>query len=129
MKIEIFYFKNDPFLKNPERFFLNADETEKMLNESGLQNFAHVDTFIDKDMEIPNDAYAERMFALYNDGAEIPNPLSSKEGQNKIRSLGVGHTSMSVSDFVVIDGEILIVDGCGFKNIGKHPAVSEVLVN
>ena len=113
-------------MKNPERFFLNADETEKMLNESGLQNFAHVDTFIDSDMDIPKHAYAERMFALYNDGAQVGNPLGTPEGQNKLRSIGVGHTSMSVSDFVVIDGEVLIVDGAGFKNIGKHDSVSEV---
>lgn len=129
MKAQIFYFKKEPFMKQPERFFLNADETEKMLNETGLQNYALVDTFIDKDMEIPKDVYAERMFALYNDGAKIPNPLSSKEGQDKIRSLGVGHTSMSVSDFVVIDGEVLIVDSMGFKNIGRHDAVKEVVAN
>lgn len=129
MKAQIFYFKKEPFMKNPERFFNSADETEKMLDYSGLKNFALVDTYNDKDMDIPKDAYAERMFALYNDGAKIPNPLGTKEGQEKLRSLGVGHTSMSVSDFVVIDGDVLIVDGVGFKNIGQHDALNEVVEN
>ncbi len=105
-----------------------ADQTVKMLNESGLKYFVHLDTF-EEDTKKTKEEFAERLFAVYNDGAEIPNPLGSKEGQDKIERTGVYHTSMSINDFVVIDGDVLIVDGCGFKNIGKHPAVQEVLKN
>lgn len=128
MKALIFYFNKDAFYREPEKFFNSADETEKMLNETGLQNFAQVDTF-EEETTLTRDEFAERLFAIYNDGAEINNPLGTPEGQKKIQSLGVGHTSMSVSDFVVIDGEVLIVDVFGFKNIGKHNALSEVTVN
>ena len=132
MKAEIFYFNNEAFDKEPQRFFTNAEETLKMLNESGLKNFTQVDTY---EINPPANEdtgkleFAELLFALYNDGAVLGNPLGTKEGQDKIRKLGVSHTSMSINDFVVIDGEVLIVDGCGFKNIGKHQAVSEVLKN
>ncbi len=131
MKAEIFYFNNEGFDREPQRFFTNAEETRKMLDESGLKNFVQVDTYeINPTTEqIDKPEFAELLYALYNDGAVVGNPLGTKEGQDKIRKLGVSHTSMSINDFVVIDGEVLIVDGCGFKNIGKHQAVSEVLKN
>lgn len=112
-------------MKEPLRFFTNAEETKKMLDESGLQNFVCVDTF-EENSSRPKQDFAERIFAVYNDGAEIQNPLGTKEGQNKLRSLGVSHTSMSVNDFVVIDDQVLIVDSLGFKNIGKHDALKEL---
>ena len=125
MKASIFYFTKVAFQKETERFFLDAEETVKMLNESGLKNFVQVDTFIPA-LDSPKEQLAERLFAIYNDGTEEGNPLGTKAGQQKLVSLGAGHTSMSVNDFVVIDGEVLIVDSLGFKNIGQHNALSEV---
>ena len=128
MKAEIFYFKKQAIIDFPARMFMNAEETKKMLNESGLKYFTHIDTFVEE-TDLSKEAFAERLFAVYNDGADIGNPLGTKEGQDIVRSSGAGHTSMSVNDFVVIDGDILIVDGSGFLNIGQHPAVTEVLEN
>ena len=131
MKAEIFYFNNEGFDREPQRFFTNAEETRKMLDESGLKNFVQVGTYeINTTKEhVDKLDFAEQLYALYNDGAVLGNPLGTKEGQDKITKLGVSHTSMSINDFVVIDGEVLIADRCGFKNIGKHQAVSEVLKN
>jgi len=103
-----------------------AEETRKMLNESGLKYFTHIDTY-EENLQASKEHFADRLFAVYNDGAEIPNPLGTKEGQEKVRSTGTGHTSMSINDFVVIDGEVIICDGSGWLNIGQHQAVTEGL--
>lgn len=132
MKAEIFYFTTKAFLDHPERYFTNAKSTIDQLNESGLKNFVKVDTYEinpTKEEHIDKLEFAELLYGLYNDGAFLGNPLGTKEGQEKIRSVGAGHTSMSINDFVVIDGDVLIVDQCGFKNIGQHDTVSEVLKN
>ncbi len=42
------------------------------------------------------------------------------EARNLIRSLKLGHTSMSVGDAVVIDGEILMCDTAGWVTVGDH---------
>jgi len=128
LKAEIFYFKKQAITDFSGRMFMYAEETKKMLNESGLKYFTHIDTF-EEETKLSRDEFVERIFAIYNDGAEIDNPLGTKEGQDKVRATGTYHTSMSVNDFVVIDDEIIICDGSGWLNIGKHPAVSEVLKN
>ena len=128
MKAEIFYFKKQAIVDFAGRMFMYAEETRKMLNESGLKYFTHIDTY-EEDTTLSKDEFVERLFAIYNDGAEIGNPLGNKDGQQKIRSTETGHTSMSINDFVVIDNEIHIVDSSGFLNIGQHDAVSEVLKN
>jgi len=69
LKASIFYFTKVAFQKEPERFFLDAEETVKMLNESGLKNFVQVDTFIPA-LDSPKEQLAERLFAIYNDGTE-----------------------------------------------------------
>ena len=123
MKAEVFYFTRKAFEESPHgSFFFNAKFTVELLDES----FVKVGEYQSKSDKVnTKDALAEEVFMHYN--AEWSNPLGTKEGQQKIRSLGVGHTSMSINDFVVIDGEVLIADMMSFLNIGKHKAVSEVV--
>jgi hypothetical protein len=45
------------------------------------------------------------------------NPLSTEVGQNKLRALGVKHTSMSVGDIVKNEKGYWIVDNMGFRKI------------
>ena len=59
----------------------------------------------------------EKLFALYNDAGSEPNPLSSDEGQNRVRASGTHHTSMSVGDVVYLKGKYWIVAGVGFKEL------------
>ena len=124
MKALIFYHTKEAFHREPERFFTDANETVKMLNETGLKNFVQVDSY-ENPKAVSKQDFAEEIFMRYN---QDTNPLGTKEGQQKLRSIGAGHTSMSVNDFVVIDGDVLIVDSFAFKNIGHHDAVSEVVV-
>lgn len=123
MKAEVYYFTKKAFHENPHVFFMDAKVTQKMLDESGLQNFCKVGEH-QTDSNISKDDFAEEIFALFN---LDNNPLGTSEGQEKIRSLGVSHTSMSINDFIVIDGDVLIVDGCGFLNIGKHKSLSNIV--
>lgn len=48
----------------------------------------------------------------------------SPEGQarNMIRASGTGHTSMSVGDIVVVNGEAMMVDRFGFAKLDQEPA-------
>ena len=59
-----------------------------------------------------------------------PNPLSTPEKQEHLKKLSVGHTSMSVGDFVVF-GEtkerIYVVDSMGFKKVEPTNAWFESL--
>lgn len=128
MKAEIFYFTTQAIDDFRGRMFMYAEETRKMLNESGLKYFVHIDTYED-DKVMTKEDFAQWLFTVYNDGADFDNPLASTEGQQRVRSSGAGHTSMSINDFVVIDGEIIICDGSGWLNIGQHKAVTEVLKN
>ncbi len=127
MKAEVFYFSKEAFEKSPHgSFFNDAKYTVELLDTTGLESFVKVGEYQSKSDKVnTKDALAEEVFMQYN--AEWSNPLGTKEGQQKIRSLGVSHTSMSINDFVVIDGEVLIVDQYDFLNIGKHKAVSEVV--
>ncbi len=118
MRAVIYYFTKDAFLENPHMFFTDAHHTEDLLRSEGLKGFVMVDTHEDKSVKSKRE-YAEKLFIIYNDGTEEGNPLGTPAGQQKIRSSGVGHTSMSINDFVVIDGDVLIVDSEGFKELGK----------
>ena len=63
---------------------------------------------------------SEELFALYNDASSKPNPLGTKEKQEHIKKIGVGHSSMSVGDFIVFGEEkdhIFIVDMMGWKEV------------
>jgi hypothetical protein len=124
VKAEVYYFTRKAFEESPSgTFFTDAKATVEMLDATGLENFAKVGE-VQVKSDVAKDENAEKLFALFNLDF---NPLGTPEGQQKIRSLGVSHTSMSINDFVVIDGEVLIVDGSGFLNIGIHKAVSEVV--
>jgi len=57
----------------------------------------------------------ELLFARFNDDRN--NPLATVAGQSKIRSLGVGHTSMSVGDVVRVDGKYFMVVDDGFDSL------------
>lgn len=55
------------------------------------------------------------LFSIYNQ--DHLNPLSTPEGQARIRSSGVRHTSMSVGDIVKIDGKYFIVAPIGWREV------------
>ena len=57
----------------------------------------------------------ERLFGMLNE--DHRNPLSSKTGQSKLRSLGASHTSMSVGDIIVINRTPYITRNEGFEMI------------
>lgn len=122
MKARIFYVTKKAFHEDPSWIFTNAEKTEQQLDKSGLKNFVEIDTHEDQNVKSKLD-FAEKLFMIYNTDS---NPLSTKQGQERIRKLGAGHTSMSVNDFVVIDGSILIVDTLGFKNIGFHKVLEDI---
>ena len=73
---------------------------------------------------------SEELFSLYNGASKKPNPLSTPEKQEQLKKLSVGHTSMSVGDFVVF-GEtkerIYVVDSMGFKKVEPTDAWFESL--
>ena len=63
---------------------------------------------------------SEKLFALYNGEANKRNPLSTKKKQEHLKQIGVGHTSMSVGDFIVFGEDkkdIFIVDMMGWKKV------------
>jgi len=55
----------------------------------------------------------ESIFGMYN----VSNPLATPAGQQKIRSVGVGHTSMSIGDVIKLGGIYYIVASEGFKRL------------
>ena len=58
--------------------------------------------------------HLEEIYMHYN---RDDNPLSTLEGQEKIKSLNVNHTSMSVGDIIECAKGTYIVDVTGFKKI------------
>lgn len=65
------------------------------------------------------DTALNKLFAIFNDADHIanPNPLGTAKGQEKVRSSGTHHTSMSVADVIQIKSDYYIVAGTGFKKL------------
>ena len=148
MKAKIYYLTKE-MRKNPDTWMGTA-ETERLIKsipycEAKRIGFAMVhelnnvnETFDIAECQkcrFPFQALAEQIWALMNgmaggeDPNGEPNPLANPEGQKKIKELGVGHTSMSVGDFIVLfpsetdlirqHGKILVADSMGFKEIDE----------
>ena len=124
MKAQIFYLTKEEKRDNPRSWF-DIDETIKNIKANKINAFANVHELeIDDNKDLAE--VSEIIFALMNgmlggeDPDGTPNPLGNPEGQQKIRNLGVGHTSMSVGDFIIFgNGKILVVDDMGFKEALK----------
>ena len=124
MKAQIFYLTKEEKRDNPRSWF-DIDETIKNIKANKINAFANVHELeIDDNKDLAE--VSEIIFALMNgmlggeDPDGTPNPLGNPEGQQKIRNLGVGHTSMSVGDFIVFgNGKTLVVDDMGFKEAIK----------
>ena len=124
MKARIFYLTKEERRNNPKSWF-DIDETIKNIKEGKINAFANVHEMeIDDNKDVAE--VSEIIFELMNgmaggeDPDGTPNPLGNPEGQQKIKNLGVGHTSMSVGDFIVFgNGKTLVVDDMGFKEAIK----------
>ena len=124
MKARIFYLTKEEKRDNPRSWF-DIDETIKNIKANKINAFANVHELeIDDNKDLAE--VSEVIFALMigmlggEDPDGTPNPLGNPEGQQKIRNLGVGHTSMSVGDFIVFgNGKTLVVDDMGFKEAIK----------
>ena len=124
MKARIFYLTKDERRNNPNSW-LDIDETIKNIKANKINAFANVHEMeIDDNKDVAE--VSEIIFELMNgmaggeDPDGTPNPLGNPEGQKKIRSLGVGHTSMSVGDFIIFgNGKTLVADDMGFKEALK----------
>ena len=124
MKARIFYLTKDERRNNPNSW-LDIDETIKNIKANKINAFANVHELeIDDNKDLAE--VSEIIFALMNgmaggeDPDGTPNPLGNPEGQKKIRDLGVGHTSMSVGDFIIFgNGKTLVADDMGFKEAIK----------
>ena len=124
MKARIFYLTKEERRNNPKSWF-DIDETIKNIKEGKINAFANVHEMeIDDNKDVAE--VSEIIFELMNgmaggeDPDGTPNPLGNPEGQQKIKNLGVGHTSMSVGDFIMFgNGKTLVVDDMGFKEAIK----------
>ena len=124
MKAQIFYLTKDERRNNPNSW-LDIDETIKNIKDNKINAFANVHEMeIDDNKDLAE--VSEIIFELMNgmaggeDPDGTPNPLGNPEGQQKIKNLGVGHTSMSVGDFIMFgNGKTLVVDDMGFKEALK----------
>lgn len=120
--VEVFYMNKQTWQATVRG--IQEEETERLLKSTGFEGFVRMVDFDSKSNK-SFDEMAEEMFALLNDGMETPNPLGTPEGQQFIRNNGVGHTSMSVGDFIIFNEEtIYICAGCGWNKM----SVSEVAV-
>ncbi len=63
--------------------------------------------------EVDDDYKPDDAFAWFNDVLGLSNPLGTAWGQERLRLLDVGHTSMSVGDIVILDNDMYVcqIDG------------------
>jgi hypothetical protein len=141
MKAQIFYLTKKEKRDNP-RVWFDIDEVIKNIKNCKINSYAKVyEMELDESKILPSDKrlnwvdglkeFSETIWTLMNgmaggeDPDGIPNPLGNPQGQQKIRNLGVGHTSMSVGDFIVfkeiydnqgfLPEKLLVADDMGFK--------------
>ena len=129
MKAEIYYLTKE-MRKNPATWH-SADETINTITSGTINNkkcYAKVHVLENVTDKKDPAELAEIIWALMNgmaggeDPNGEPNPLANPEGQKKIKELGVGHTSMSIGDFIVfknLQPKILVADSMGFKEIDE----------
>ena len=114
MKYEIFYNKS----KSPFIFGIGDKPT----------SLGHVSKWYSKvhTLEMGGDVSPnlEAIFALFNLGN---NPLATPRGQDRIRRLGVGHTSISVGDIVKVDGNYYYCDKVGWKKMRLQDSANRKL--
>ncbi len=125
MKVKVFYWKED----HEER--LLDWRFGDCLPDLGdvMDDYAKV---YDQETERDYVCSPEQIFALFtgslprwnrHNGAyeKSPNPLANPDGQAKLKSLDVGHTSMSVGDIVMIKEEqrtmVYVCESVGFHEI------------
>ena len=127
MKAEIYYLTKE-MRDNPATWH-SADETINAITYNKKKCYAKVHVLENVTDKKDPAELAEIIWALMNgmaggeDPSGLPNPLGNPEGQQKIRNLGVGHTSMSIGDFIVFpektgafgEGMVLVADTLGFK--------------
>ncbi len=117
MEADIYYMTNVGHEKD-DMSYVHAKPMIKHIEQGERENYVIVDQTNVKtdDME----KASEKLFALYNGEANKRNPLSTKKKQEHLKQIGVGHTSMSVGDFIVFGEEkdhIFIVDMMGWKEV------------
>ena len=113
VKVRVFYFK-----RGQEVSMKYMVEGKTPTAEDFKTDYAQVQALkIKPDTDAAKDdiVLAERMFAMFN--SDTVNPLGTPGGQQIIRSLDVGHTSMSMGDIVVIGETPFIVRGEGFEKL------------
>lgn len=104
--------KFDVWYMRPEFF---REGTLGALPVYGALSATHVKV---KTLELPGSA-AQLEHVFHDMQAEVWSP--NGEARALIESLGLSHTSMSVGDAVVVDGQLFVVSNIGFKQI-EHPA-------
>ena len=118
MKVDIYYMTKDARESDPSSY-ISAEASIKNIQEGRRLFYSRVNEMWSDDNK-GFEENAEIIYTLLNGHGDKPNPLSTKHKQRKIKSLGVGHTSMSIGDFIVF-GEntlkILVADTFGFKEV------------
>ena len=117
MEADIYYMTNVGHEKD-DMSYVHAKPMISHIELGERENYVIVDQTNVKtdDME----KASEKLFALYNGEANKRNPLSTKKKQEHLKQIGVGHTSMSVGDFIVFGEDkkdIFIVDMMGWKKV------------
>ena len=117
MEADIYYMTNVGHEKD-DMSYVHAKPMISHIELGERENYVIVDQTNVKtdDME----KASEKLFALYNGEANKRNPLSTKKKQEHLKQIDVGHTSMSVGDFIVFGEEkdhIFIVDMMGWKEV------------
>ena len=118
MKVYIYYMTKSVRENDPSSY-ISAETSIKNIQEGRRLFYSRVYEMWSDDNK-GFEENAEIIFTLLNGQGDKPNPLSTKHKQRKMKSLGVGHTSMSIGDFIVF-GEntlkILVADTSGFKEV------------
>ena len=118
MKASIYYMTKSA-RESEQSSYISAEASIKNIKEGRHLSYSRVHEMWSDDNK-GFEENAEIMYTLLNGHGDKPNPLSTKHKQKKIKSLGVGHTSMTIGDFIVF-GEntlkILVADTFGFKEV------------
>ena len=117
MEADIYYMTNVGHEKD-DMSYVHAKPIISHIEHGERENYVIVDQVNVKTDDMKK--ASEELFALYNDATSVPNPLGTKEKQEYIKKIGVGHTSMSVGDFIVFGEDkkdIFVVDMMGWKEV------------
>jgi hypothetical protein len=103
------------YLNIYKRVHYDEDDSPIIIPTAKFSHYWKLMTTYGTDGEV--EAVLNRMFALFNDGLDIPNPLGTPEGQVKVKQSGTHHTSMSVGDVIGLKDKLWIVAGVGFREL------------